>query len=134
MAKKKISYGAKVGLGLVAGTAAATAAGTYFLYSAKDAAKNRKKVKGWVLKAKGEVLEGIEKVRSLDEKDYGALVDRVTQKYAKIRSVGSTGTAALSRELKNHWKHIHKAVVSKRKSTARKRNATPKKKTARRRA
>ena len=37
---------------------AATAIGTYFLYG-KEKIKNRRKVKGWMLKVKGEVLENL---------------------------------------------------------------------------
>ena len=50
--KTKKIVGAGVGL-------AAVAAGAHFLYG-KDGATNRKKVRGWALKAKGEMLEKLE--------------------------------------------------------------------------
>jgi hypothetical protein len=50
---------AEIGAGIAAGVAAA-ALGAYFLYGSKDAKKNRAKVKGWMLKARGEVLEQLE--------------------------------------------------------------------------
>jgi flagellar basal body-associated protein FliL len=56
---KKMSTNTKVGIGLGLTAAAVTAAGAYFLYGSKQAPQNRKKVKGWVLKAKGEVLEAL---------------------------------------------------------------------------
>ena len=63
MAKKKENHSPaeKVGLGIGLTAAAVAAAGAYFLYGSKDANKNRKTVKSWMLKAKAEVLEQLEK-------------------------------------------------------------------------
>ena len=63
MAQKKsdISNAQKLGIGVGLTAAAVAAAGAYFLYGSKGAAKNRKVVKSWAIKAKGEVLEAIEK-------------------------------------------------------------------------
>ncbi len=99
--------GVMAGLGLVA---IAATAGTYFLYGSKDAAKNRKKVKGWALKAKGEVLEGIEKLKSIDESTYNTLVDKVSEKYKKIKTIDLTDVEGLKRELKGHWKNLKKEI------------------------
>ena len=52
--KNELSTAQKVGIGFGLTAAAVTAAGAFFLYGSKEAAKNRKKVKGWMLKAKGE--------------------------------------------------------------------------------
>lgn len=99
--------GVIAGIGLVA---IAATAGTYFLYGSKDAAKNRKKVKGWALKAKGEVLEGIEKLKSIDESTYNTLVDKVSEKYKKIKTVDLSDVEGLKRELKGHWKNLKNEV------------------------
>ena len=56
--KKGMGTGAKVSIGVGVSTAVLAAAGGYFLYGSKNAAKNRKQVKSWALKAKAEVLEG----------------------------------------------------------------------------
>lgn len=127
MANKKTSHTAQIGIGLAATTAVATAAGAYFLYGAKNATKNRKKVKGWMLKAKGEVLEGLEKAKNLDEKSYHDLIDNVMKKYRKMRVVSDKEAAELRRELKGHWKNLHKNVVALKPKKAKKKSTTKKK-------
>ena len=127
---KKMSRSRKVGVGLVVTTAVAAAAGAYFLYGAKGAVKNRKMVKGWVLKAKGEVLEGVEKVKHLNEISYHDLVDRVIKRYMKMKKVSNKEAKELQKELKSYWKHFH-TMVSKTKQKAVKRvKKVSKKKTA----
>lgn len=116
MAQKKASSrtsGRKVAAGIGAGVAlaAAAAAGAYFLYGSKNAARNRRVVKGWALKAKGEVLEQMEKVRQMDQKTYNKIVDSVTSRYKAIKSVDKAELAAMARELRGHWKSISKQVT-----------------------
>src|SRR4051812_38556819 len=57
---------------IIAGIAGLTAAaiGAYYLYGHKDSKKHRAKVKSWMLKAKGEVLEELEKVQDVTESAY----------------------------------------------------------------
>ena len=126
-AKKKKSSG--IGLGVVA-LAAAAAAGTYFLYGSKNAAKNRKNVKGWTLKAKGEVLEKMERMKNIDEADYKRIVDTVAKKYKKLKTVNTKEAEELARELKKQWKEISKEAGKKpaRKKTAKKKTVKKTKK------
>ncbi len=110
---KKISTGAKVGV--VAGLAAlavAGAAGAYFLYG-KDGSKNRKKVKAWSLKAKADIIEKLEKAKVVTEENYHMIVDGALSKYAKVKHVAPEELAALSKELKTHWKSIKKELTPK---------------------
>lgn len=113
--RKKAVKKSGSGLGLVA-LAAATAAGAYFLYGSKNAAKNRKKVKGWTLKAKGEVLEKMETMKNIDESDYKKIVDTVAAKYKKLKTVNTKEVEGLARELKAQWKEIHKEASPKKKA------------------
>jgi len=101
------------GLGLAA-LAVATAAGVYFLYGSKNAAKNRKKIKGWTLKAKGEVLEKMEAMKNIDEEDYKQVVDTVLKKYKKLKTVSSKEVEDLAKELKKKWKEISRDASGKR--------------------
>jgi hypothetical protein len=64
MAQKK-ENGVAVAMGL--GALAALSAGAYFLYGTKEGAKKRVKIKGWMLKAKGEVLEKMEALKDVNE-------------------------------------------------------------------
>jgi hypothetical protein len=98
---KKESNTAKalVGTGIVAALA-----GAYFLYGSKDAAKNRKKIKGWTLKAKGEILEKLEKVEHASQAQYETTVDAVLGKYKALKNVDLSEVEALEKDLKKHWK------------------------------
>lgn len=123
-AKKESNTGLTVGLAL--GAIGAVAAG-YFLYGPKGEA-NRKKLKGWMLKAKGEVLEKLEKVKdSLDEETYNAIVDQAVAKYGKMKDVGMDNAMMLGGVLKKHWKGIKKDLSAAPKKSAKKK-AAPKKK------
>lgn len=82
---KKITNGA-VG----AAALAAAAAGTYWLYGAKDASKHRKAAKSWMLKARAEVLEGvekaIEKAGTIDKEKYVQLVKAAVKNYSSTKA------------------------------------------------
>ena len=95
--------------------AIAAIAGGYFLYGAKDAAKNRKKVKSWMLKAKAEVLERIESGNIATEEAYQATVDKIAAKYRALKGVDQTEVEAVIADLKKHWKGMVKAVAPKKK-------------------
>ncbi len=113
MKTKKKSSSHK-GLGAMALLAAA--AGVYMLYGSKDASKNRKAIKGWTLKAKGEILEKLEQSKDLNEQKYHALVDTIAKKYAPLAQVGKTELQELVKETKGHWKHIKKHLEETQKS------------------
>jgi hypothetical protein len=104
---KKGGVGEKtaVGVGIIAAIA-----GAYFLYGSKDAAKNRKKIRGWTLKAKGEVLEKLEKMQDATEAEYGSIVDAVMRKYSAIKSIDTAEVDSLGKDLKRHWKNFTKEV------------------------
>ncbi len=73
--------------GIVAGMVALSAAavGTYYLYGHKDAKKYRSAVKGWMLKAKGEVLEELEKAKEVTETTYESAVDTIAKNTIKLK-------------------------------------------------
>lgn len=95
-------------LGLAAALVGAVATG-YYLYGEK-VLENKVKIKAWTLKAKGEVLEQFEKKKELTEDQYKEIVDKVTMKYGKLKTVGETEAGKLNRELKKHWKAIKTGV------------------------
>lgn len=100
---------ATIGAGLAA--VAAAAAGTYFLYGAKHAAKNRKQVKAWSLKARGEVLEQLEKLSAIDEKVYHKVIKEVASKYKALQRLSPKDVTEFVGELKGHWNDIAKEVA-----------------------
>jgi gas vesicle protein len=113
----------------IAGAAAAAVAGGYFLYG-PDGKENRKKVEGWALKMKGEVLEKIEKTKDLTEQKYHIIVDAAVAKYGKTKEVSETKVKQLGKELKKHWAEIEKEA-QKKGTQARKRTKVARKKVAR---
>ena len=51
----------KLGAGLIA----AAAAGAYFLLGTKEGQKKQKQIKGWMVKAKGEVMDKMEDMKEV---------------------------------------------------------------------
>ena len=111
MAKKKNeSHGM---LTLAAG-AIAGVAGMYLLHGhGKIPTANRKKIKGWIVKAKGEVLEKVEKMKELDEEAYYQAVDTVLAKYNKLPEEQRAEIELLAKDMKKHWKSIVKEFAPK---------------------
>lgn len=138
--KKGLSGEAKATIGFGLTAAAATAAGAYFLYGSKNAAKNRKKVKSWALKAKAEVLEGLEKAEQLTDEEYAKLVEAATGVYGTVKNATKGEIADFKKEMLAHWKDLQKSSVLKKvvagavvKKIAKK-STTPKKKATQRKS
>ena len=114
--KKKTTDVSHVGfkIGVTMATIAGLA-GAYFLYGSKDATKNRKKIQSWMLKAKAEVLEKIEKAKNINAEKFQEIIDGVMAKYAKMSNVGLEESQKLGKELKKHWKEIEKEIFPKKK-------------------
>jgi hypothetical protein len=108
MAKKTEALTNKknIGIGVGLTAAAVAAAGAYFLYGSKDAAKNRKKVKSWSLKAKAEVLEALENAKEISEDEFRALVSGVTQTYSKVHKLTKSEAADFKKEMMNSWQDL----------------------------
>ncbi len=99
----------KVGIGVGLTAAAVAAAGAYFLYGSKDAAKNRKKVKSWSLKAKAEVLEAMENAKEISEAEFKALVTGVTDTYGKVQKISKAEAAEFKSEMAKNWADLMKS-------------------------
>ena len=128
MAKKKSKHtGAKVALGIGAGLAIAGAAGAAWLYGTDKGKQTKKKLESWMLKAKGEVMEKIERMDDVTEKAYHKAVADVMKKYKKAKNVSTPKVVKLEKELKKHWKSLAKKV----KKPAKKKVAKKKKKAKR---
>lgn len=105
---KELSTAQKVGLGVGLTAAAVTAAGAFFLYGSKQASANRKKVKGWMLKAKGEVLEALEKAEHITEEEYKELIKTVSGAYSTAQNATKGEIKDFAKEMTDHWKQIEK--------------------------
>ena len=111
--KPNLTDGQKIGIGVGVTAGMLAAVGGYFLYGAKDAKKNRKTVNSWMLRAKAEVLEGIESAKELSEQDYGKIVDNAMMGYKAAKSASVKDLAQFANEMKDHWKTIQKSGPAK---------------------
>lgn len=102
----------KIAVGVGIGMLAALSAGAYYLYGTKEGAKKRLKIRGWVLKAKGEVMEKLENLKEVNEEVYNTIVSSVMKKYQEVKSIDPAEVEALVLDLKKHWKNIKKHIVS----------------------
>jgi hypothetical protein len=111
--KKELSSAEKLGIGFGLTAAAVTAAGAYFLYGSKNANQNRKKVKGWMLKAKGDVLEALEKAEAITEEEYKALVETASKAYGTVKSATAGEVKDFQKEMHEHWTKLQKSKAIK---------------------
>ncbi len=111
--KNELSSAEKLGIGFGLTAAAVTAAGAYFLYGSKNANQNRKKVKGWMLKAKGEVLEALEKAEAITEEEYKALVETASKAYGTVKSATAGEVKDFQKEMNEHWVKLQKSKALK---------------------
>lgn len=135
MAKKKktkevLSNEQKWGIGVGLTAAAVAATGAYFLYGSKHAEENRKKVHSWMLKAKAEVLEGLERAQSMTQKEYEDLVNTIGAAYAGLQEASQKDIREFKKEMKAHWQTIEQLATD----PLRKKGATKAKKTTKKTA
>ncbi len=102
----------KTAIGIGTGLVAAAAAGAYFLFGTDEGKKTQKKIRGWAVKAKGEVMDKLEDMKEVSEDGYYKVVDNVVGKYKKLKKVQGTEVDSLIKDLKKHWKNIKKELSS----------------------
>ena len=99
-------------MGLGAGLAAAAigaAIGRYLLTGSRQE-KTKRVLKGWMLKAKGELLEQLEMAGDVGEEMYCRAVDKVAAKYSKMPGVAKSEVDDMATELKKQWKLVSKGL------------------------
>jgi gas vesicle protein len=102
--QKKLSTGAIIGIS--AGVVAAAAA-TYFFFGPQGK-KNRGKLKGWMIRMKGDIVEKMEQAKDLTEEAYHKIVDAAAQSYAK-EGISKDMVTEFAQNLKKQWKGFSKA-------------------------
>jgi len=106
MANNKHNNGKGLGIGAGIAALTAAAAGAYYFYGAKHSAQHRKQMKGWMIKARGEVVERLENIKNITEENYNNAVNQVTDKYKKLNKIDPKELQALATDLRKHWKNI----------------------------
>jgi hypothetical protein len=112
MANKNNTTATTVGIGAAAVAAAAAAAGAYWLYGAKHSAQHRRMAKSWMLKARAEVLDAVEKLQEIDKESYMSVVEGVIKNYSKKAGTTPAELSQMMRDLKGAWVHIQQAQKS----------------------
>lgn len=133
MATKKTSKANNGGAGkaLAVGVGVAAVSAAAYLLFGPEGKKNRKKVQGWAVKMKGEMIEKFEKAQEVTEPIYHKVVDEVSAKYAKLKNVDKKDVDDAVAEVKKHWNALMRDVKPKAKKTAKKspaKKSAPKKK------
>jgi gas vesicle protein len=109
---------AKTVIGIGAGVAALSAA-AYVLFG-PNGKKNRKIIRGWSVKMKGEIIEKFENAKELTEPVYHQIIDSVQAKYSKLKNVDQEELVSVVNEIKKHWKSIKKEAMGKKSKTSKK--------------
>ncbi len=104
MATKKHNNNLGKAVGIGAGVAALGAA-AYILFG-PDGKKNQKKIKGWVVKMKGEIIEKLEDVKELTEPVYQQIVQEVTEKYKEHKNATAEEIKAVVADLHRNWRSM----------------------------
>jgi len=110
--EKGLSAGAVVGIGA---TVAALGAAAYIMFGS-DAKKNKKAIKGWAVKMKGEIIEKLEDAKEITEPVYHKIIDEVSSKYAKVKKVDPKELQLAVLDVKKHWKTMMKDMKPKKSS------------------
>jgi len=118
MAKNKISAKEKIGIGAGMGALVAAAAGAYYLYGTKVGAKKRRQMRSWALKAKGELMEKLEKMEHVSQKTYQNAVNEVAKRYAVMKNIDTKEVEKLAKDLKKQWQNIQKEIEREAKKAA----------------
>ena len=69
-------------------------------------------MKGWMLKAMGEVLEKLEGLSEVSEQVYHKIVREVADKYQAAKNIDKKDIEEFVKELKSHWKSIAKEITA----------------------
>ena len=105
---------AAVGAGI-----AALAAGVYFFFG-PDGKKHQKKMRGWMVSMKGEVLQKLEEAKDISEPIYSDIVDSVAKAHAVAGKIPKAEIMALAMDLKKQWRTISRGAKSVKKTATRK--------------
>jgi hypothetical protein len=109
IAKEGMSTATKVGIGA---TIAVAGVAAYLLFG-PEGKKNRKVIRGWAVKMKGEIIEKFEEVKDLTEPVYQSIVDQVSEKYSKLKNVDKAELAAMVSDMRKNWKKLSKSAKPK---------------------
>lgn len=113
--KKQVASGASMeggAKGLVAAGAVAAAVGGAYLFLQSMTKKTDRKPQSWILRAKADVMEEVQKVPHISQKAYRGIIDSVLKHYGKMKDVSRSELSALKKDLEKNWKDTVEALKS----------------------
>lgn len=105
---KKQPNGKITGKALVAGAGVAALSAAAYLLFGPEGKKNRKNIRGWAVKMKGEMIEKFEQAKNITEPVYHSIVDEMSSKYAKQKNVGRAELVETIADIRRHWEAMSK--------------------------
>lgn len=105
---KKVNKKGGLGQALAVGAGVAVASAAAYLLMGPEGKKNRKQIKGWAVKMKGEMIEKLEDLQEVTEPVYNKIVDQISEKYAKVKNIDKEDIDEVVGEVKKHWKALAK--------------------------
>lgn len=93
----------------LAGLLGAAAVGAVYLYG-KNKQRVQQRLRGWVLKIKGEVMERVAESESLTREEYEDIVDSAVDKYKQKKQQASERFEQIRHDLKSQWEEIHEEI------------------------
>jgi hypothetical protein len=87
-------------------------AAAYVLFG-PDAKKNKKAIRGWAIKMKGDIIEKFEHAKEVTEPVYHKIIDDAQAKYAKLKNVDASELEAVVADVKKHWKTMQRDMKPK---------------------
>ena len=96
----------KIGLG--ASIVALTATAIIYLLVGPQGKKNRKILKSWVIKMKGDIVEKLENAKEITQPIFNKIVDEVARKYEKVKNISPTDLTEAVKQIKAQWKSLTK--------------------------
>jgi hypothetical protein len=112
--KDGASKAAKVAL-VSAGIIAAGAAAYYL-----SDKKRRAKAKDWMVKMKDEAVKKFSTMGDMTKETYHQAIDKIAEKYQKVRDASPAEIAAMAAEMKRHWSNISKGGKGTKKAASKK--------------
>jgi len=103
---KKVNQKENLGKAIAVGMGVAAATASAYLLFGPEGKKNRKQIKGWALKMKGEMIEKFEEAKEVTEPVYHKIVDEISEKYAKTKGIDQEDVKGVVEEVKKHWKTL----------------------------
>jgi hypothetical protein len=90
---------------VIAGLLASAAVGAVYFYG-KNKKKTQEKLRGWVLKVKGEVMERVASAETLTRSRYNEFIDAAVEKFSDKKHIAESEAEKLRENLKARWGEI----------------------------